>query len=134
VQPPRSTEPAPPSPSAPRAQRAGAARGAPGLMTGAAEQDGAQALSAELALLRRVQAALRRQAGAQALAELDAYPRAGGALVAERQAARILALCQLDRSSEAHQLAARFAREHPQSPQQAAIDASCANSKRNGAP
>ena len=89
-------------------------------------------MQAELSLLRRVQAALRRYDGATALAELDAHPRQG-VLRAELEAARILALCLLDRGDEARAAAARFALEHPSSPQRAAIDASCANSTRNGA-
>ncbi|HEX6239621.1 MAG TPA: hypothetical protein VFZ61_01960 [Polyangiales bacterium] len=87
---------------------------------------------AELALLRRVQAALRRRDGAVALAELDAQPRSTGLLQAELEAARILALCLVDRRAEAQAAAARFVSDHPESPQRAAIDASCANSARNG--
>lgn len=88
---------------------------------------------AELSLLRRVQASLRRRDGARALSELQAYPRGEGVLRAERDAARILALCLLGRTIEAREAAARFVREHPGSAQRAAVDASCANSKRNDA-
>lgn len=88
------------------------------------------ALQAELELLRRVQAALRQRDGARALQELDAQPRAPGALAAEQQAARILALCLLGRVDEARRAALAFASAHPDSPQKAAIAGSCANPQR----
>jgi RNA polymerase sigma-70 factor (ECF subfamily) len=88
------------------------------------------ALDAELALLRRVQAALRDSDGARALRELDAQATAQGALAAERKAARILALCLLGRVDEASQAARAFALAYPDSPQQAAIASSCANPRR----
>lgn len=134
-------QPAPSPAPAPDAGDDSAAKGAatPGFSKRASsqrEKPSAATLdqATELALLQRVQTALRRRDGATALSELDAYEHAAGQLRAERQAARILALCLLDRSAEAQQVAAEFEREHPDSPQRAAIAGSCANSKRNGAP
>jgi hypothetical protein len=88
----------------------------------------------ELETLRRAQAALKRGDGAAALHELDAHELPEGALLAELQAARILALCVVGRIGDARRAAEEFARQHPGSPQQAAIASSCANVKRNGAP
>jgi hypothetical protein len=93
----------------------------------------AQALSslrAELDVLQRVQAALRREDGASALAELEAHSASDGPLLAERQAARILALCLLRRVDEARLAAEAFSARHPRSAQRAAIAESCANSTR----
>lgn len=88
------------------------------------------ALRAEIALLERVQAALRRGDGAAALRELDAHRTADRALLAERQAARILALCLVGELVEARRAAQAFVQQHPDSPQRAAIESSCANSRR----
>jgi hypothetical protein len=87
-------------------------------------------LRAELDLLQRVQAALRREDGATALAALEAHSAADGPLLAERQAARILALCLLRRVDEARVAAEAFIARHPRSAQRAAVAASCANSTR----
>lgn len=84
-------------------------------------------LRAELELLRRVQSALKRGDGPAALRELDAHKTADRELLAERQAARILALCLLGRISEARRGASEFAVRHPESLQRDAIMSSCAN-------
>ena len=87
----------------------------------------ANSLRAELDLLERVQAALKRGDGAAALRELEAHSTTDRILLAEREAARVLALCQLGRVVEAQKAAARFAVQHPDSVQQSVIAGSCAN-------
>jgi hypothetical protein len=84
-------------------------------------------LRAELDLLQRVQAALKRGDAAFALHELEAHRTEDSTLLAERRAARILALCQLGRIADARRAAAVFAEQHPDSLQRAAVDGSCAN-------
>jgi hypothetical protein len=101
----------------PRA-RAAAAPAAPGAAT---------SLRAELELLQRVQAALKRGEASSALQALDAHQTTDSTLLAERRAARILALCQLGRIDDARRAAAAFVKQHPGSLQRAAVDGSCAN-------
>jgi RNA polymerase sigma-70 factor (ECF subfamily) len=90
------------------------------------ERPGASPLRAELELLQRVQLALREGDGEAALRMLDAHETTDRILLAERAAARILALCSLGRVAEARSLAARFVQEHPESVQRDAIARSCA--------
>jgi RNA polymerase sigma-70 factor (ECF subfamily) len=90
----------------------------------------AGSLREEIEMLSRVQAALKRGDGAAALHELDSHQTADRALLAERQAARILALCLVGRVAEARRAAAAFARDNPDSPHRQAIASSCANPKR----
>jgi hypothetical protein len=87
----------------------------------------AASLQAELALLRRVQAALQRGDGEAALRELDAHVTSDRTLLPERRAARILALCQLGRVDAARLARAEFAREHPDSVQREAVERACTN-------
>lgn len=87
--------------------------------------------SAEVALIERVQAALRRGDGARALRQLDTF-RGAGQLLAERRAARVLALCSLGRVAEAQEVAAELLRADPSSLQSATIERSCANPSRIG--
>jgi hypothetical protein len=87
----------------------------------------ASGLRGELALLQRVQAALKRGDGASALHELEAHRTTDTTLLAERRAAYILALCKLNRIADARREAAVFADQHPHSLQRAAIEASCVN-------
>jgi RNA polymerase sigma-70 factor (ECF subfamily) len=77
-------------------------------------------------LLAQVQAALDRGDGATALRRLDERASVDRRLLAERRAARILALCQLGRTQEAEQSALAFVREHPSSVQRTAVERSCA--------
>lgn len=122
---PRRARQRPPTPALERAKprpRGGAPRVAED-----ASSSEASSLRAELDLLQRVQAALKRGDGASALRELAAHRTADSTLLAERRAARILALCQLGRITEAQRAAAVFAEQHPDSLQRAAIDSSCAN-------
>jgi hypothetical protein len=93
----------------------------------AARSDGTSGLRAELELLERVQLALRRGDAGAALRALDAHRTDDRVLLAERRAARILALCGLGRAAEARAAAAEFERQHPNSVQSAAIASSCAN-------
>jgi hypothetical protein len=99
----------------------------------ASRADPQRGLRAELELLERVQAALRRGDARAALRALDAHRTDDRVLLAERRAARILALCGLGRTAEAQAAAAEFERQHPDSVQRAAIASSCANSRWIGA-
>lgn len=87
----------------------------------------ASRLRGELELLQRVQAALKRGEASSALRALDAHRTTDSTLLAERRAARILALCQLGRIDEARRAAAAFVDQHPDSLQRAAVEGSCAN-------
>jgi hypothetical protein len=100
----------------------------------AARERRAAPLRAELALLREVQSALRSGDGAAALRALDAHRGGDRRLLAERQAARILALCQVGRIAEARRAALEFANNHPGSVQGAAIANSCASAQRIRSP
>jgi RNA polymerase sigma-70 factor (ECF subfamily) len=105
-----------PKPDAPSstATRAGATSSAP------------PSLRDEIALLADVKTALDRGDGATALKRLDERPSVDRRLLAERKAARVLALCLLGRTREAEQSARAFFREHPSSVQRTAIERSCA--------
>jgi hypothetical protein len=89
-------------------------------------------LREEIALLAFVQTALEHGNGAEALRRLDAHVTNDRQFVAERRAARIMALCQLGRVSEAERLAVVFFRENPDSVQRTAVERSCAVPKTNG--
>lgn len=97
----------------------------------AAQRPEPTGLAAELALLQRAQAALRRGDGLGALQELEAFPGSGGQLLAERRVARVLALCSLGRVAEAQSLAVEVLRSEPGSVQRVALERSCANPSRN---
>lgn len=88
-------------------------------------------LQQELQLLERVQTALKRGDGNLALHELEAHQTTDRTLLAERDAARILALCELGRTAEARSAAAQFRRRHPSSIHRQAIELSCAEPQRN---
>lgn len=85
------------------------------------------AFDAEMAVLREVQLALRSHDGARALAALDAHDaRFGrGALIEERAAARVIALCELGRTSEASAARASFFSSYPRSPQAERVRTAC---------
>jgi hypothetical protein len=93
----------------------------------------APSLRAELELLERVQGALRRGDGEAALSELARHRSADRTLRAEREAARILALCLTGKDAEAERAARRFFVEHPGSLQRDVISTSCANPSRKRA-
>jgi hypothetical protein len=84
-------------------------------------------LRAELNVLDRAQRALKNGDGEAALRELDNAKTSDGPLRAERQAARILALCSAGRASEARAAIARFFEDYPDSAHRAAIVSGCAN-------
>jgi hypothetical protein len=92
-----------------------------------AEELAVSPLRAELELLQRVQLALRHGDGEAALRALDGHVTDDRILLAERAAARILALCSVGRVAEARRAAARFRQDHPESVQREAIARSCAN-------
>ena len=75
-------------------------------------------LSAELTLVRNAEASRRAGRPAEALAHLEEHASRfpNGTLTAERQAGRVLALCDLGRTSEARALADRFASTYATSP------------------
>jgi hypothetical protein len=66
--------------------------------------------------LRDAHAAMQGGDPARALALLDEQQAKGSALREEREAARVLALCQLGRVDEGRAAAARFQKESPRSP------------------
>jgi hypothetical protein len=124
--------PAVPDPATPAPRASALERAKPRARTAAAKAPErapatASSLRAELELLQRVQAALKRGDAAFALHELEAHRTEDSTLLAERRAARILALCQLGRIADARRAAAVFAEQHPDSLQRAAVDGSCAN-------
>ena len=88
-------------------------------------------LREEIALLAGVQSALERGDGAEALRRLDQHVTSDRQFIAERRAARITALCQIGRVSDAQQLALVFFRENAQSVQRSAVERSCAVPKTN---
>jgi hypothetical protein len=87
-------------------------------------------LRQELEVLADVQAALRRGDGRAALTRLDGHVTSDTQLLAERQAARVLALCLLGQELEARRAAVNFAAQHPSSPQLATLERSCAFDNR----
>lgn len=112
---------APPAPAPVRTKPRARAAAAP------AAPVAASSLRAELELLQRVQAALKRGEASSALRALDAHQTTDSTLLAERRAARILALCQLGQIDDARRAAADFVQQHPESLQRAAVEGSCAN-------
>jgi hypothetical protein len=114
--------PASPNRDAPATSRDGATA-----RTGANAGAGASGLDVELALLRDAHTALRDGDGAGALALLREHARRfpAGALSEERDAARVLALCKVGRVAEARDVASRFLREHPRSPQASRVARAC---------
>jgi hypothetical protein len=130
VSPSSSPEPQAPAPvpSTPVPSTPVPVRAAPRARAAAAPAPAAASrLRAELELLQRVQAALKRREASSALQALDAHRTTDSTLLAERRAARILALCQLGRIDDARRAAAAFVKQHPDSLQRAAVDGSCAN-------
>jgi hypothetical protein len=124
---PASTEPSPPtSRASDPASPGGPSR---------AHQDpsalDARAFEHELQLLRSARRALDAGSPAQALVLLDRYaaefPR--GALRAESQATRILALCAAGRVAHAQQARSQFLEQHPGSPLAEGVRTSCARGR-----
>ncbi|MEQ8728544.1 MAG: hypothetical protein RLO52_08150 [Sandaracinaceae bacterium] len=86
-------------------------------------------LAEEVALLRRAQGAINRGEPDAALALLAQHARAhpDGVMAAERDAARVVALCRAGREAEARSASTRFLRENPQSPLRARVQSACAD-------
>jgi len=86
-------------------------------------------LAAELRLLASIRAALRRGDSEAALAGVAEHRRsfgAAGALVQERSAHEVEALCAAGREADARRLAAEFLRSYPDSPHRARVTSGCA--------
>jgi hypothetical protein len=88
----------------------------------------------EAVLLRSANAALARGDATAALARLSEhearFPR--GALVEERHAARVFALCASGRADEARALASTFAAANPRSPLLPRVRSACSQGARTG--
>jgi hypothetical protein len=86
-----------------------------------------QAVSEELSILLRAQAAMRAGSPEAALAALDEHARRFpvGALAEERSSERVFALCALGRTADARVEAAHFLSAFPRSPSAARVSASC---------
>lgn len=91
----------------------------------------AEHLAEEIAILRAIDDALRRGDGASALAGVEKHAAQfpAGAMVEEREAARVLAMCALGRRDDAVKLADRFRVRFPRSPASPRLDASCVSSR-----
>lgn len=87
----------------------------------------ANQLKAETEALRAAQSALRGGDATRALALLDAQQARyrAGLLQQERAAARVMALCQAGRATEARAAAERFESDFPRSPLVARVRTSC---------
>jgi hypothetical protein len=92
------------------------------------EAAASDSLGAEVELLHRAQAAWRRHDARGALALLEAhrarYPRSK--LELERDALRVLTLCELGRRDDAAPVAQAFLARAPRSPLRASVEESCA--------
>lgn len=115
-----------PAPEPGRARRSPLPRSASRPVASAPLVPGPPSLRRELLFLSDVQSLLKDGDAGAALERLEAHRTPDRELLAERQAARILALCAAGRSGEARQAAAAFLDEHPTSLQHAAIARSCA--------
>jgi hypothetical protein len=85
-------------------------------------------LTAETSALRQAHSALRSGEPAQALRLIDEQNAdyADGALVQERAATRVFALCELGRGAEARAAAAEFEQSWPNAPMLRRVRAACA--------
>jgi len=85
-------------------------------------------VSAEVDLLKNAQRALSAGDATTALSLLDRHASQfpSGALVVERMAARVFALCELGRVDEARGVARAFLKAAPNSPLVPRVTASCA--------
>ena len=84
-------------------------------------------LAEEARLLREAEIARRAGDVARATSLLDEHARRfpRGALAIERDAARVLVLCDAGRATDARRLAARFLRRHPRSPLADRVRSAC---------
>ena len=100
----------------------------PALVQARAPSAMARELAAELDLLHEVHAALRARQADRALALLDRWGRSSGPrpLDEEAEAARVSALCQLGRDSDAQRAIERFVARWPGSPLASRLQGGCA--------
>lgn len=93
-----------------------------------AESAPGTSLGAETSLLESARTALGRGDARGALTLLEAHERAfpSGALVEERLASKVFALCGLGRTADARQVASEFLERAPGSPLRARVVESCA--------
>jgi hypothetical protein len=90
---------------------------------------GATSLAADVQLLKEAQLALHAGHADDALRMLDERAASSsGGLQQEKAAARIVALCELGRSSEARTQVASFAQRYPKSPLLARVRRACGTS------
>lgn len=85
-------------------------------------------LDAELRLVAAIRSALRRGDGAQALERVAEHREkfgANGALVQERDAHEVEALCAVGRKADARRLTSAFLKQWPDSPHRGRVTASC---------
>lgn len=84
-------------------------------------------LAEELALLRRAQRAIAAGDPSMAVRHLDELAERfpDGVMVEEREAARVVALCESGRREDARATAQRFLRERPASPLRARVSGAC---------
>jgi hypothetical protein len=94
----------------------------------AAAPTSAANLGDELALLREARSAIRAHDGALALRLLEQHASRfpSGMLREEREATRVIALCELDRVADARGAAQHFFAMYPHSPHATRVRASCA--------
>ena len=105
------------------------ARPKAGAKTASGSDTGAEgSVAAEVAILRRVSAALRSGDPKGALAAVGEHARRfpNGALSEERDTERIVALCALGRRDDAARATERFDRAYPSSSHESTIRAACA--------
>lgn len=113
--------------AAPRERATQARPSAPNPHSVALGETPKDSLSAESALLAQAQRDLASGDSTRALATLDAHAKRfpGGALSPERDAARVIALCNAGAQEKARKLAAAFLAAHPSSPLAPRVRAAC---------
>lgn len=87
-------------------------------------------LRRELEHLAAVQRALQQGDAEKALKQLDEHETSDAQLLAERRAARVLALCAAGRVQQARRARSEFLAAHPASPQRAAVEGACVTSTK----
>lgn len=117
----------PPAPSKARPAQAKVATAAADQVGSARGSDAARVLALELALLRSAQAALSAGNAASALQLLEdhAVQFPVTRLLQERRAARVLALCRLNRREQAAREGRAFLADFPKSPLAARVESTC---------
>lgn len=126
--PSRTALPVAPLSSAEHAPASGSAGPKPATDAPPATNGADSSLLEEIALLERVQVALRAGDGARALSLLDRSPaeKGSGQLGSERLAAEVFAACQVGNRQRASRAARRFFQDYPATPASDRVRASCA--------